>query len=270
MSAETIMIVEDDRDQMLGLAVRLRANGYQVVCAADGTTAFTQASKTVPDLIILDIGLPAGDGFKVLEWLGGMATTVTIPVIVLSGRDPCLARDRVLRMGAKAFFQKPADNEALLSVIREILSTGTTLKKEVAPVEAPPSVTVQKPVWATSMAERIARWREDLRATPGDVDLMSDIARVLATTTEPQLRNVEEALQLAKKAYFLMKSPNPAILDTLVLVYAEAGQYTQALETARSALALAEKTGQTSLVLDLRERIRKYESKVVQTEPPKG
>ena len=95
MSAETIMIVEDDRDQMLGLAVRLRANGYQVVCAADGTTAFTQASKTVPDLIILDIGLPAGDGFKVLEWLGGMATTVTIPVIVLSGRDPCLARDGV-------------------------------------------------------------------------------------------------------------------------------------------------------------------------------
>ena len=266
MSAEKILIVEDDRDQMMGLAVRLKANGYQIFCASDGTTAFTQACKLIPDLIILDVGLPAGDGFKVIEWLAGMAATVVIPVIVLSGRDPALTRDRVLRMGVKAFFQKPADNDALLSAIREILSTGTTVKKSVAPAaEAPKTVTV-KPAWATSMAERIARWREDLRASPGDTDLMNDIARVLATTADPQLRNVEEALQLVKKAYSLMQSPNPAILDTLALVYAASGQFPLAVETARSALALAQKLGQTALALDVQERLRNYEKHVASSE----
>ena len=251
------MIVEDDRDQMLGLTVRLKANGYQVFCAADGTTAFTQVSKVLPDLIILDIGLPAGDGFKVIEWLAGLANTVTIPVIVLSGRDPTQTRERVLRMGVKAFFQKPADNDALLSAIHEILNSGTTVKKDI------PSATggaPRKPIWATSMAERIERWREDLRATPGDIDLMIDIARVLASTTDPQLRNVEEAMQLVKKALSLMGAPTASVLNALGIVYAASGQFPQALEAARKGHAIAKDCGQLALELDLQERIRQYEN----------
>ncbi len=264
MSNETILIVEDDRDQMIGLAVRLRANGYQVLCASDGTTAFTQANKLFPNLIILDIGLPAGDGFKVIEWLAGLATTAAIPVIVLSGRDPDLARDRVLRLGAKAFFQKPADNDALLAAIREILTTGSTAKKDVLPSRQVPDVqTFKKPGWTISMTERIVRWREDLSKSPNDTMLMNDIARVLATIDEPGLRNADEALQLAKKAYLLMKPANPAILDTLSLAYAASGQIPQALEAARRGLVLATEQGQTRLVLDLKERISQYEKRVV-------
>ena len=265
MSAEKILIVEDDRDQMMGLAVRLKANGYQTFCGADGTTAFTLACKVLPDLIILDIGLPAGDGFKVIEWLAGMVPTAIIPVIVLSGRDPSVARDRALRMGAKAFFQKPVDNEVLLSVISEILSTGTTVKKHVAPaaVEAPIS---PPPAGPLSMAERVGRWREELSVKPGDTDLMRDIARVLATTSDPQLRNVEEAMQLMKKVFFIMKSPTPAMLDTLALVHAAAGQFPEALKVAHKGLALAQSLGQAALAMDLQKRIRQYESNTLVTE----
>jgi len=266
MSASTILIVEDDLDQTIGLTVRLKANGYEVICAADGTSAFTKANNLHPDLIILDIGLPAGDGFKVLEWLSGMVATAVIPVIVLSGRDPALARDRALLLGAKAFFQKPADNDALLAAIREILSTGTTLKKNIAAIEGGRPATVQKPAWATSMAERIARWREELRAKPGDIDLMSDIARVLATTGDPQLRNAEEAMQLVKKALSLMGAPTAAMLDTLALVHAASGHFPEALEAARKGLALAKELGQTSLVMDLSERIRQYENNTFVTD----
>jgi DNA-binding response OmpR family regulator len=247
--------VEDDLDQTIGLSVRLKANGYQVFCASDGTTAFTQACKLHPDLIILDIGLPAGDGFKVIEWLAGMVPTATIPVIVLSGRDPSVARDRVLHMGAKAFFQKPADNAALLAVIHDVLSTGTSIKKDVEGMESGS----KKPFWETSMAERIERWRGELRASPGDTDLMNDMAKVLATTTEPQLRNVEEAMQLVKKALSLMGAPTPAILDTMSLVYAASGQFHQAAEAARKGYAMAKDFGQTALALDFLERASLYD-----------
>ena len=56
MKETKIMIVEDDVDQAVGLSIRLRANGYKVLFASDGTAAFTQACQLLPDLIILVAG----------------------------------------------------------------------------------------------------------------------------------------------------------------------------------------------------------------------
>ena len=61
------MIVEDDADVRLGYHVLLKANHYDTFFAADGVSAVSEARKHQPDLIILDLGLPAGDGFIVLE-----------------------------------------------------------------------------------------------------------------------------------------------------------------------------------------------------------
>src|SRR6266481_3623844 len=74
--------------------------------------------KALPDVIILDLGLPAGDGFVVLERLQNSDLLSGIPVIVLTARDPHGNEQRALRAGAAAFFQKPVDNEELLNVIR--------------------------------------------------------------------------------------------------------------------------------------------------------
>ena len=63
MSAKKILIVDDDEHLLLGLATRLKANGYAVVSAMDGIAAVAVARNEVPDLILLDLGLPAGDGF---------------------------------------------------------------------------------------------------------------------------------------------------------------------------------------------------------------
>jgi len=117
-----ILIVDDDQDLVVGLAVRLRkVGGYDVIMAADGLGAVTKAQREKPDLIILDLGLPVGDGFSVLERLKTLMNTALIPVIVLSARDPGEAQDAVLEMGADAFFQKPADNNQLLAAIRHAL-----------------------------------------------------------------------------------------------------------------------------------------------------
>ena len=82
MSKEKILIVEDDLDQLKGIAIRLKKSGYDIVTASDAYSAMTVYRSEEPDLIILDIGLPGGDGFTVMERLNGLMSTA--PVIILS------------------------------------------------------------------------------------------------------------------------------------------------------------------------------------------
>ncbi len=86
------------------------------------TAAVAVAQKEHPDLIVLDLGLPAGDGFVVLERLQNIDTLAGIPVVVLTARDPQNNEERALKGGAAAFFQKPVDNAELLDVIRASLT----------------------------------------------------------------------------------------------------------------------------------------------------
>jgi DNA-binding response OmpR family regulator len=122
MSTAKILIVDDDPDLRHALRLRLRANHYMTINAEDGYTAIAQAYKERPDLIILDLGLPAGDGLVVLNRLQNDDKLSTIPVIVLTARDPQSAEKLALQSGAAAFFQKPANNAELLNVIRATLS----------------------------------------------------------------------------------------------------------------------------------------------------
>jgi DNA-binding response OmpR family regulator len=121
MANSKIMIVDDDPDLRQALRLRLRANHYDTVNAVDGYSAIAQAYKERPDLIILDLGLPAGDGFVVLDRLQKDDKLSSIPVIVLTARDPQGSERRALQAGAAAFLQKPADNTELLEVIRATL-----------------------------------------------------------------------------------------------------------------------------------------------------
>ncbi len=121
MTARKILIVDDDAYIRIGLNARLRASGYKTALAEDGLSALTVARKEEPDLILLDIGLPGGDGFVVLKRIRGLTTLSCTPVIVLTARDPEGNEKRALEAGANAFFQKPADNQALLAKIAEAL-----------------------------------------------------------------------------------------------------------------------------------------------------
>ena len=121
MTAKKILIVDDDPHLLLGLTAKLKANGYSVICATDALAAITVARKEAPDLVILDLGLPAGDGFLVLERMRSLADLVATPVIVLSARDPAENKKRALAAGAVAFFQKPPDSYEFLTEIRQAL-----------------------------------------------------------------------------------------------------------------------------------------------------
>jgi DNA-binding response OmpR family regulator len=124
MNRAKIMVVDDDPDLRQALSLRLRANNYDTVNVCDGYSAIAMAQKEKPHLIILDLGLPAGDGFAVLKNLQQYPALSVIPVIVLTARDPEGNERRTLDSGAVAFFQKPADSEELLGVIRTSLQAG--------------------------------------------------------------------------------------------------------------------------------------------------
>ena len=120
MSNKKILIVEDDADVRLGYQILLKANHYDTFFAADSLAAISEARKQ-PDLIILDLGLPAGDGFIVLERFRGNPNLALIPVIVVSARDLQGNKERALKAGAKAFVQKPWNDNELLALISELL-----------------------------------------------------------------------------------------------------------------------------------------------------
>lgn len=116
-----ILIVDDDPEMRLAMHVRLKANNYAVGFAVDGVSGVAEARRQMPDVILLDLGLPAGDGFTVLERLQANDTLSCIPVIVVSGRDRAAHRDRSLKAGARIFLQKPVRNSDLLLAIEQVL-----------------------------------------------------------------------------------------------------------------------------------------------------
>jgi DNA-binding response OmpR family regulator len=126
MNPKTILIVDDDSDLVLGLTVRLRAKGYRVLSAVDATSAL-EMHREKPDLLILDLGLPGGDGFSVLEQIKAPEGETATPTIVLSGRSAIGNKERALKAGAVAYFQKPPENNALLSAIRLALGENGAL-----------------------------------------------------------------------------------------------------------------------------------------------
>jgi len=121
MDKTKILVVDDSPSMRKGLGVRLRANGYEVLSAEDAVSATATLVKERPDLVILDLGLPAGDGFVVMERLRKNDRLASTPVIVLTGREVAGNRDRAMQAGAAAFFQKPVDDAKLLFAIRKAL-----------------------------------------------------------------------------------------------------------------------------------------------------
>jgi DNA-binding response OmpR family regulator len=122
MGKKKILIVEDDPDLLQGMHVRLRAHHYDTSSAEDAISCMAEARKSEPDLIILDLGLPAGDGFLLMDKFKKVPSLASVPVIVVSGRDIRENQRKIIQSGAKAFLQKPVDNAMLLAVIRSALS----------------------------------------------------------------------------------------------------------------------------------------------------
>jgi DNA-binding response OmpR family regulator len=120
---QKILVIEDDPVARADLEARLAASGYTVARAADAASALTVVNRERPDLILLDLGLPAGDGYLVLERLRKIEALAAIPVLIITGRSDAETRKRVEEMGLAPVLTKPVNTEVLLAAVREGLET---------------------------------------------------------------------------------------------------------------------------------------------------
>ena len=132
MNRKTILIVEDDRDLQLAMSVRMVAHGFKSISAKDAASAIQLAATQKPDLILLDLGLPDSNGFVVMEVIKQLKSVAAVPIIVASARPAEVYREPALLAGAKDYFQKPFDNDALLSAIQRELGEQPPLASEAA------------------------------------------------------------------------------------------------------------------------------------------
>lgn len=121
----TVLIVDDDREIVRGLSIRLNALGYQVFSASDGPSGLACASERRPDAILLDIRMPGMDGFEVLGHLKQKLATAAIPVVVLSANVVEQTRHRAMTLGASYFMAKPFTAERLFAALQKTLGSAT-------------------------------------------------------------------------------------------------------------------------------------------------
>src|SRR5438552_5933492 len=119
-----ILIIEDDQKIALALCVRLKAHGYTTWTAGDAIAGINKAVRHKPDLIVLDLSLPAGNALALAEQFLCLPETRETPTIfATASKDPRL-RDKAIELGAAGLLRKPYDAETLIPAVEQALLRG--------------------------------------------------------------------------------------------------------------------------------------------------
>jgi two-component system, OmpR family, KDP operon response regulator KdpE len=122
-----ILIVDDDGVVVTSLSMKLKANGFEVVVARDGSAAVSAVRTQKPDAILLDINFPpeflavTWDGFQILEWMRRLEEGASTPIFIITSGDPEKYVNRARELGATAFFRKPIVHDQLIAALRRVL-----------------------------------------------------------------------------------------------------------------------------------------------------
>lgn len=117
----SILVVDDEPLTRNLLRLMLEPAGYRVAGASDGFEALDMVKEIQPDIMILDVMMPAMDGITVCRKLRGEVETATLPIIMLSGKVHRDAIQEGLAAGANRYLAKPMSRTGLLQELRELL-----------------------------------------------------------------------------------------------------------------------------------------------------
>ncbi len=160
-----VLAVDDDAAILRTLGIAMRARGYEVETVADGRSALQSLTERVPDVVLLDLGLPDLDGTEVLRRI---RETSQVPVVVLSARHESDDKVEALDLGADDYVTKPFGLEELLARVRAAL-------RRAAPSRAP-VVTVGDLVLDVE-DRRATRAGEPVHLTPTEWKIVEVLAR---------------------------------------------------------------------------------------------
>jgi len=121
MANETILIIEDERPLAEALTYSLKAEGFEVIHAADGQDGLLRAQRTLPDLVLLDLMLPLVDGLEICRRLRADPRTRDIPIVMLTARSEEIDEILGFRMGADDYVTKPFKTKVLIQRLKALL-----------------------------------------------------------------------------------------------------------------------------------------------------
>ncbi len=167
MALRTILVVDDEPQIHRFLRPTLAAAGFAVESALTGADALSKIGKAVPELVLLDLGLPDMDGADVLR---AIRVSSAVPVVILSARDDEAAKVAALDAGADDYVNKPFGVAELMARLRTALRHATVTEGTTAVFAAGDLV-------VDTLAHRVTLRGETVRLTPKEYDLLHFLVR---------------------------------------------------------------------------------------------
>lgn len=115
-----VLVIEDDQKIAKSLEIRLRSVGVRPILAYDAVMGVQSFNAYNPDLIIMDVMMPAGNGIDTAINIQDMSDS-DIPIIFITASKKISVQDKALALGAAGFFEKPYDSERLLNKVISLL-----------------------------------------------------------------------------------------------------------------------------------------------------
>ena len=163
-----ILIVEDENTLRETLALNLRAEGHEVIAAADGAAGLQLAREQAPDLVILDLMLPELDGLSLCRML---RRDSSVPIIMLTARGTEMDKIAGLETGADDYVVKPFSLGELLARVRANLRRAST------DTRAPASRLQSSDLSLDLLARRVHLAGEEIKLTHREFDLLAELMR---------------------------------------------------------------------------------------------
>ncbi len=120
----SVLVVDDEPNIVLSLEFLLKQVGYEVRVARSGEEAVKAVAERAPDLIILDVMLPALDGFHVCETIRADPKLRSVRILMLTAKSRDVEREKALALGADDFITKPFSTRELVERVKSILGPG--------------------------------------------------------------------------------------------------------------------------------------------------
>ena len=191
-----ILLVEDDAATAAAIEIRLRDAGYQAWVARDAITGFSQARQHIPNLILLDLTVPGGNGLQLVERFRGVPELAAIPVVLITANTSPECRARAMELNTAGFLEKPYDASELLAVIRFALGETVRLRQTrlPAPITPETQTVMELEMSKASKRRRVLVVEDDIRiATALAIRLKS--AGYAVVTAQDALTGVSAAVQ---------------------------------------------------------------------------
>ncbi|MFG2026297.1 response regulator [Streptomyces sp. NPDC048825] len=163
-----VLVVEDDPQIVRALTLSLKARMYEVGTASDGATALRLAAAYLPDVVLLDLGLPDMDGIDLIRALRGWAR---VPILVVSARHTPLEKVAALDAGADDYVTKPFSMDELMARLRAAIRRTEDVGAGESGIVATDDFTIDL------LAKRVRRGEEDVHLTPTQWQLLEVLIR---------------------------------------------------------------------------------------------